>query len=96
MCTPQCVALSNIARLCDSLARLHNTSDGFSETELKLLAATPASRPSSARVVTTVTPVAYVLIALRRSAGVAGGLWKRAVVGATLSDRHARQAARQS
>jgi len=36
---------------------LHNTIGGSSETELKLFAVTPTSRPASSTVVTMVTPV---------------------------------------
>src|SRR3954462_6076527 len=39
-------------------ARLHSTSGGSSDTELKELAVSPKKRPSSSRVVMTVTPVA--------------------------------------
>src|SRR6266571_5091295 len=39
-------------------ARLHNTSGGSSETELKELTVTPWKQPSGKRTVTTVTPVA--------------------------------------
>ena len=38
--------------------RLHSTSGGVSDTELKELAVSPTRVPSAARAVTTVTPVA--------------------------------------
>src|SRR5262245_39578067 len=49
------------------LARLHSTIGGFRETELKLLAVSPMSVPSIARVVTMVTPVANAPRALRKA-----------------------------
>ncbi len=51
------------------LARLHSTIGGLSDTELKLFAVSPTSRPSAARVVTIVTPVAKAPSALRRARG---------------------------
>src|SRR6218665_1637328 len=49
-------------------ARLHSTSGGFSETELKELAVRPTSSPSARRAVTMVTPVANIDRLLRNSA----------------------------
>src|SRR5438128_6014817 len=47
-----------MGRLLAMLDRLHSTSGGSSETELKELAVSPRKLPSSRRVVMTVTPVA--------------------------------------
>jgi hypothetical protein len=60
------------------LAKLHSTSGGVSETELKELAVSPTSCPDAVRAVTMVTPVANMLSAARNSAleklGAAGAL----------------------
>ena len=58
MWTFQWVLVVNAARLRAFFARLHSTSGGLSETELKLLAVTPTGEPSASVVVTMVTPVA--------------------------------------
>jgi hypothetical protein len=52
----------------DVRARLHSTSGGDSETELKLLAVTPTSLPAASTVVTIVTPVANAPSACRKRA----------------------------
>src|SRR3546814_4610178 len=47
----------NASKLVDDRAMLHSTIGGLSDTELKLLAVMPTSRPSASTVVTMVTPV---------------------------------------
>ncbi|GAB1460556.1 hypothetical protein MASR2M50_23300 [Thauera sp.] len=68
-CTFQCFAFEKAARLRAFFARLHSTSGGFSETELKLLAVMPMASPSAARVVMMVTPVVKVPSAARNAWG---------------------------
>ena len=62
-------ALRNTSRLAEVLARLHSTSGGVNDTELKLFAVSPIGVPSAVRVVMIVTPVANVPSALRNSVG---------------------------
>src|SRR3546814_17779977 len=68
-CTAQYSAARNTSRLAEVLARLHSTSGGLSDTELKLLAVRPTGVPSTVRAVMMVTPVAKVPSALRNSVG---------------------------
>src|SRR3569623_415433 len=67
--TAQFCAVLKVSRLSEVFARLHSTSGGFSETELKLLAVKPSGVPSAVRVVMMVTPVANAPSALRNSVG---------------------------
>ncbi|MNY74964.1 hypothetical protein D3C86_2141220 [compost metagenome] len=59
--------LLNAGRLRACLDRLHSTSGGFSDTELKLLAVMPTGEPSSAWEVMMVTPVVKVPSAARKA-----------------------------
>src|SRR5690606_26853534 len=68
-CTFQWPEWANAGRLYADLARLHSTSGGSRDTELKLLAVIPIGEPSSARVVMMVTPVVKVLNASRNALG---------------------------
>ena len=56
-------------------ARLHNTSGGSSETELKELAVRPITPSSCERAVTIVTPVANMPSAVRNSSVEKLGGW---------------------
>src|SRR5438552_13701721 len=67
MCTAKCSADTKAGRLAALRARLHSTSGGSSDTELKLFTVRPTSRPAVSRVVTTVTPVVKVPSALRNA-----------------------------
>ena len=58
MCTPKYWHVLNAGKLRAVLDKLHHTSGGWSDTELKLLAVSPISDPLRSRVVTIVTPVA--------------------------------------
>jgi len=55
--TAKWLAASKTARLCARVARLHSTSGGRSDTDVKELIVNPAVRPSAQRAVTTATPV---------------------------------------
>ena len=66
-CTFQCVPSSKAGRLLAVLARLHSTSGGLRDTELKLLAVIPTGASSAARVVMIVTPVVKVPRAARKA-----------------------------
>ena len=63
----KCVQAPNAAKLAAESARLHITSGGDSDSELKELTVKPANSPLTPRVVMTVTPVTKFPNALRRS-----------------------------
>jgi len=61
------LAASKTALLGARVARLHNTSGGRSDTDVKELIVKPAVRPSAQRAVTTATPVGKAPSARRNS-----------------------------
>ena len=64
--------------------RLHSTSGGESDTELKELAVSPTSSPVTERAVTIVTPVANMASDARNSAPENAGVWAWVVWGGVM------------